>query len=114
MRNARTIYILAEHSDKHSLHLISSVSGLVAHRNWWIKAQSRLLGTCVQDWGGERGETGHHLDVVQQDVLIPGPSERAAIVTQLEEAPFPGRRDGWLALYILMTLRMGDEWPNAE
>lgn len=40
-----------------------------------------------------------HLHIVHDDVFVPGPPQGAAIVTELEEAPFLGSLGGGFALH---------------
>ena len=40
-----------------------------------------------------------HLDIIHDDILVPGPSQSAAVMTELEEAPLLGSLGGWLTLH---------------
>lgn len=40
-----------------------------------------------------------HLDIIHNDILVPGPSQSAAIMTELKESPLLGSLGGWLSLH---------------
>lgn len=44
----------------------------------------------VWNQGRERTRPEAYLDVIHEDVLVPGPAQRTSIMTDLEEAPLLG------------------------